>query len=293
MAIKWKWGVSYKYVAGMTHAQIIETIGNAGFCSLEADDSYANGRSDAELIALRQQYEAGGIWISSLHLPFNVGDDVAGFYEVQRQQAVKRHTELITAAGLLGSRLVVLHPGLNGNSVEVEGFETYLGALSKSLETLLPHAEKCGVLIALENLLPGKSHRRFGALPEHFTAFRKAFDHPALIFCLDTGHAQASYGHLGGVAPFIETMGERLGAFHLQDNPGDRDLHLAPGRGLVDWKPVFAKMRAMNYAYPACIEAPPFACGANNTYSPEAWRALAQECDQLAARCASSENAAD
>ena len=54
---------------------------------------------------------------------------------------------------------------------------------------MLETAATCGVTVALENMLPGEDGGRLGSRPEHFERFARAFDHPNLGFCLDTGHA--------------------------------------------------------------------------------------------------------
>ena len=76
-------------------------------------------------------------------------------------------------------------------------------------------------------------------------------------------------------------MGSRLVAYHLADNAGDRDSHLAPGHGRVDWSTVFRQAAAANYSNTMCIETPPFASGPD--YSIQAWTSMVDECRQLVA----------
>jgi sugar phosphate isomerase/epimerase len=78
----------------------------------------------------------------------------------------------------------------------------------------------------------------------------------------------------------MAAMGPRLAGFHLADNAGDRDSHLAPGRGLVDWGRVFRGAAGLGFAGSMCIETPPFAQGPE--YRPEAWRELVAQTDRLA-----------
>ena len=70
--------------------------------------------------------------------------------------------------------------------------------------------------------------------------------------------------------------------YHLADNAGDRDSHLAPGHGLVDWSTAFRRAAEIGYAHSMCIETPPFAHGPN--YSMEAWKGMVQETDALVER---------
>ena len=77
------------------------------------------------------------------------------------------------------------------------------------------------------------------------------------------------------------SYGIAIETFHLQDNDGARDLHLPPGRGLVEWGPIFRRMAEMKFAHAACIEAPPFAYGPGYSHPQEAWDNMVRETDEL------------
>jgi len=61
---------------------------------------------------------------------------------------------------------------------------------------------------------------------------------------VDTGHA--NLGDLGA-ARAIRMAGKRLITTHLQDNHGERDEHLPPGDGLIDWDDVAAALGEIGY----------------------------------------------
>ena len=157
------------------------------------------------------------------------------------------------------------------------GLDTYLRQLGRSLETLLPAAGGLGFTVALENMLPGGGGR-FASRPEHFERFIREFAHPNLGFCLDTGHALVAVGP-ERTPELLDIMAPHLVAFHLADNAGDRDSHLAPGHGRVEWSPIFQKAAEMGYSNTMCIETPPFAQGPD--YSPDAWKQMVDETDTL------------
>ena len=113
-------------------------------------------------------------------------------------------------------------------------------------------AAACGVTVAIENLLPDEDGGRLGSRPEHFERFARAFDHPNMGFCLDTGHALVA-GRQEAHA-FPAAMGERLIAFHLADNAGDRGSHLAQ----------------QDYGHSVCIETPSFDFGPD--FTDDAWK---------------------
>ena len=51
-------------------------------------------------------------------------------------------------------------------------------------------------------------------------------------FCFDTGHA-----HLAdGIHKSLELMRERIATTHVHDNHGEKDEHLLPFEGTIDWE---------------------------------------------------------
>ncbi len=236
---------------------------------------------------MRTDLERAGMWISSYHLPFAVEDDIAAFDDEERAATVVRIVGSMERAAALGAPVGILHPSTYRGDALKRGIGRFLEQIEKSLATLLARADRLGMNLALENMLPGKEGGRFGSDPEHFVMLRQRCGHARLGFCLDTGHALVAAhenAHL-----FFEAMGEDIIAFHLADNAGDRDSHLAPGRGLVDWVGVFQNMEAMDFDGVPCIETPPFAFGPN--YSVESYRRLIAETETLAiSSCACSQD---
>jgi len=277
----WKWAVTGYNLPDKTHEEIISLCLYAGISSVEANSRFVHEKSDTEIEKIRKEYEKASLKMETFHLPMGQHEDISCFYETLRRPAVKLMERLIEKAALLGSRITILHPSSSPFNVEDEGLEKYMLQMGKSLETLIPAAEKNGILIALENMLPGKGGQRLGSDPEHFTLFTGKFAHKNLGFCLDTGHAFVAGGQKGP-AVFFEAMSENLKAFHLQDNAGDRDSHLAPGHGLIDWKTFFGKMKGIRYSGIACIEAPPFSPGPNYTYGMDSWKKMVDGTNALA-----------
>jgi sugar phosphate isomerase/epimerase len=181
-------------------------------------------------------------------------------------------------AALMEANVVIQHPTTQRHSVDVEGEEPYIRQLGRSLETLLPLAERLGLTIALENMLPSGGGR-FASRPEHLAKIGELFPHDRLGFCLDTGHALVAGGPEHAF-DFFETMKDRMVAFHLADNAGDRDSHLAPGRGMVDWTRLFKGVAHAGYTGTLCIETPPF--GPGPPYSDADWAALLADARRLA-----------
>lgn len=276
----WSWSTTGYNFPNRSHEEIISLCAGAGLAGIEGVAELCAGRSEVELERLRRQYSDADLSIDTFHLPFAAEDDIACFYETTRRRAVDRMLQHLEQAALLGARAAIQHPSTSRFSVELEGLDRYLLQLDRSLQTLLPRAAEFGLILALENMLPGPEGPRLGSAPEHFALFAEKFGHPQLGFCLDTGHALIAGGP-GGIRAFFQSMTPRLTALHLADNAGDRDSHLAPGRGLIDWSEFFQALSGIGFTYPACIETPPFAPGPNYQYSPQAWRQLVVEIEAL------------
>ena len=277
MKSAWTWSTTGYSFAGKSHGETHEICKAAGLAGIEGAPPLFEGKTDTELSAVGQAYRDAGLFIETFHLPFSREDDIASFYDTVRQQAVDKALLWMERAALLGSTVGIQHPTTSQYSVDTEGLDTYLRQLGKSLNTLLPAAEKLGFTVALENMLPSGGGR-LASRPEHFERFIQEFGHPNLGFCLDTGHALVAGGP-EGADEFFAVMAPHISAFHLADNAGDRDSHLAPGRGLVDWTKVFRRAAELGYSNTMCIETPPFAHGPN--YSLDAWVQLVAETDAL------------
>jgi len=278
----WQWAAcGYNLLGYKSTKEIVELCRYAGITAIETNSGFSNGRSDEELEQMGREFRNAGISLYSFHLPFGEEDDIPSFYETKRREVVKKMQGIMEQAAILGNSVVILHPSTTRYPVETEGLDRYLSQLEKSLSELIPAAERLNLTIALENMLPALDGDRFGSRPEHFEIFAREFAHPHLGFCLDTGHANVSC-ESDGPAIFFDVMKKYLVAFHIQDNSGDRDLHLAPGYGLINWKSVFRRMAKVRFSHPACVETPPFGPATYYKYSKELWKNFFKELEVLA-----------
>jgi sugar phosphate isomerase/epimerase len=274
----WTWSTYVSTFIGQPVEAILESCQYAGLSAVDGTYRFFQNHSDAEMDAFAKVFREGGIAIDTFHLPFSSADDVTSFYETVRRGAVDRIQIWMEKASRMGASVGILHPTTTGYNVDVEGLDKYLKQLGKSLDTLLPAAERLNFTIAIENLLPA-SGGRFASRPEHFRAIIENFAHSNLGFCLDTGHALVAAGP-DHAHDFLEVMAPHLVAFHLADNAGDRDSHLAPGHGSVNWHPVFRKAADIQFSRPMTIETPPFAPGP--IYSPDAWKQMVMDTNAIA-----------
>lgn len=276
----WGWSTTTSRMPGKAIDEVVALCRAVGLAGLEGGESCFANCGMPELAQTGAALRAAGLAMQTFHLPFGAGDDIASFYETSRRATATKIRLWMERAAALGARIGILHPSTSRCSVDIEGLDPYMAALDKTFRELLPAAESLGMTLALENMLPGDAAGgRLGSRPEHFILFRQRFGHANLGFCLDTGHALVALRERA--AEFFDAMGSELVAFHLQDTPGDRDSHLAPGHGRVDWDVVFQRMARLEYRGIACIEAAPFDFGPD--YSATSWRQLVLWTDRLVA----------
>ena len=276
----WTWSTTGHGLTNKSHAEIIDLCGVAGLAGIEGAVPLFEGLSEAELEAVAAKYRDAGIKIETFHLPLSEENDVASFYETFRRRAVDTSRMWMERSALLGATIGIQHATTNRLNVDTEGVDNFMRQLDKSLKELLPVAEQLNYTIALENLPPGESGHRLSSRPEHFERFIEEFRHPNLGFILDTGHALIAGGS-EHEDDFHKVMAPYMAAYHLADNAGDRDSHLAPGRGRVDWGKVFRRAAEIGYSGCMCIETAPFAEGPNGSYKDDAWKQMVDDTDVL------------
>ena len=145
---------------------------------------------------------------------------------------------------------------------------------------LIPAAKKYGVRILLENMFTRRRSKVYAACCSDFeTACRyvdelnKLAGEELFGFCLDTGHALLVSKDIRDV---MAMLGSRVQAFHIHDNNGADDQHVAPYMGVLDWDRFMEGLRATGYQGALCFETH----GAINAFHPE----LAPEVLRLIAR---------
>lgn len=264
---------------GMEFDRIAEICEYAGLDGIEGAPTQLDGVPDSGVGPLAARFRDAGIAVETFHLPFGPELDIASFYETVRRKAVADLGRWMERARRMGAEAVIQHPSTSQYAVEVEGEERYLGQLEKSLESLLPLAEELELTIALENMLPGHEGNRLFSVPAHLSEIASRVPHPHLGFCLDTGHSLVAL-HAERQHEFQDAMGARLAAVHLNDNPGGRDLHIAPGHGRVDFAGVFRRLAGSGFSRTLCIETAPFDDGPH--YSLDAWKRMVENTRALA-----------
>src|SRR3984885_4647349 len=147
---------------------------------------------------------------------------------IRRLDAVDEVKRALEVAERIPFRYLVQHMGHGRQSADPRK----LDAAFSSLEQLSIFAKARGVTIALENT---PDELGAPASLQHFIADTHLHD---LRLCFDTGHAHIEEG----VEVGIDAMRERIVTSHIHDNHGEKDEHLLPFEGTIDWEATLAAL---------------------------------------------------
>ena len=222
---------------------------------LRSEDLQNFLREPELFIAVSREMKEAGVRFCDAHAPWGDWSDPGIPVKECRSWIVARQKCAIAFTGAAGVTTLTSHtgnvfPDLYGK----HAFDEYYGALTASLEELLPVAEHAGVILALENQWTPLNHSR------HLLRIMEEFRSPYLGLCCDTGHAnltEKGRSIPGGncVPPFwaavgkgeveweenlIEKFSPWLVNCHLHDNDGYDDRHWMPGKGNIDWKRIMS-----------------------------------------------------
>jgi sugar phosphate isomerase/epimerase len=114
-----------------------------------------------------------------------------------------------------------------------------------ALEHLGAFAHPLGVRLLVENLLSDPTS------PEHLVEVLRIGHMDSVGVCLDLGHAHISLG----IADAIATFNNRIVSVHVHDNHGQKDEHLWPGGGTIDWPTSVKALKSLS-ALPAIVLEP-------------------------------------
>jgi sugar phosphate isomerase/epimerase len=213
---------------------------------------------------------------ASFHGPYGISCDIGNFNPEQRRLALGQHKEHVEYCASLGSEYYVIHLGFDDYLFRRDGRwddakkitifpreESTIGKLwetnASSLAELADFAARAGVKVALETGTPN-----IMTLKETLSVVRMA-DRKNLGVCLDSGHV-----NVGGTtkpADAIREIGRLLWTLHLDDNNGDGDFHLVPGRGNIEWKSVAEALRDVSYSGVLNLELSPSDWNSKETWA--------------------------
>ncbi len=160
-------------------------------------------------------------------------------------EAVDRYLEgNIDLAKRLGCLGVVTHGGYHFSSSLDYRFQSSLERLKRATA----YAEKAGVTLFLENLNfePDDAEIHYMAhTVEECRFYFDAISSERFGWAFTVNHAHLVPEDVDG---FLDAFGvNRIGEVRLADNLGDREVHLNPGEGNIDFPAVFTRLESSGY----------------------------------------------
>jgi sugar phosphate isomerase/epimerase len=243
---------THLFVEERLSSHILDQILGAGIRQMEifAARQHFDYYDKNHIRDVAQWFEDHELKLHSLHAPLYAdfawgqsgGPAVSVTYLEKRRridsmEEIKRALEV---AERLPFRYLVLHLGLTDEEYELAKFDAAL----TSIEHLKIFAKERGVQILLENI-PNQL-----STPERLLAFIQYSRMDDLKICFDTGHAHMT----SGVRSAFRTLKDRVVSTHLHDNRREKDDHLLPFDGDIDWEETIRDFRAADGQFPLLFE---------------------------------------
>jgi len=229
---------TYLFVSRKLTRELISQIGGAGFNGVEifCSRSHFDYTSRAEIQNIGGALADAKLKLASLHAPTSrdlsatrEGGQPLSICEVERVRRIEAMDELkraIDVAEELPFSRMIFHMGGSRETADPRKRD----AAFSSLEHLILHAKHVGVTICVEN-----TTSEMGS-PAYLRSFIDETRLTGLRINFDIGHAHLADGpDENRIAESFEPLRELVASTHIHDNHGEKDEHLPPYEGSIDW----------------------------------------------------------
>lgn len=233
---------THVFLRSRLHPGLLETITRSGAEGIEvfAARQHFDYTERAAVREIAGWFRANSIVPWAMHAPIwsdydsgRGGEPSINVVHAEKARRIDSMDEVkraLESAEHIPFRHMVLHLGDRGDLWNGRTIENALTAL----EHLQAFARPLGVKLLIENL------QNEVTTPAHLLEILRVGHFDDIGVCLDLGHA-----HIGeGVEPALSELSDALRSSHIHDNHGERDEHLWPGGGTIDFGPAFAGLNA-------------------------------------------------
>lgn len=244
---------TFVYVKERLHPGILDGLVRSGVQAVEIFAArqhidYANRKQHVKEIA--EWFRASGMPLNSVHSPLYADYEwgrtgappinIASTDRAARIEAMDEIKRAIELAEQIPFRFLIQHIGLPNESYDERKFE----AAMTSVEHLRAFAKPLGVRVLVENIPNDLS------APERLVEFIRTAHFDDVGVCFDTGHAHM----MSDVPQTFETVKDYVHSTHIHDNAKDRDSHLWPGAGTINWKETIELLNTAPHRPPLLLE---------------------------------------
>jgi sugar phosphate isomerase/epimerase len=229
---------TYIFVSRKLTRELLGQISNAGFAGLEifCSRSHFDYTARTEVQEMGRALADNRLMLASLHAPTSrdlsatrEGGQPLSICEVERVRRIEAMDELkraLDVAEEIPFSRMIFHMGGPRETADPRKRD----AAFSSLEHLILHARHRGVTICVEN-----TTSEMGA-PKYLRSFVDETRLAGLRFNFDIGHAHLADGpEESRIADSFEPLRELVAGVHVHDNHGEKDEHLPPYDGAIDW----------------------------------------------------------
>jgi sugar phosphate isomerase/epimerase len=230
---------TYMFVSRRLTTELLGQIAESGFEALEifATRGHFDYTTRQEIQSIAAALSQHRLALASLHAPTSrdlsatrEGGTPLSITEVERVRRIEAMDELkrvIDVAEDLPFSRLILHMGGSREAADPRKRD----AAFSSLEHLVLHAHHRGVVIAVENTTSEMGD------PAYLRAFVDETRLTGLRFNFDIGHAHLADGpEPERIEKAFAPLRELAVSTHIHDNHGDKDEHLPPYDGSIDWE---------------------------------------------------------
>ena len=243
---------TYMYINRRLHPGLLDECARGGAQAIEVFG--ARGHFDytdkAHIREVGNWFRANGVQFHSMHSPMYMNNELSqgsdpplNIVDADKRRRIEAMDEIKRAIEVAESapfRFLVQHVGLGNEMYDGRKFEAALS----SIEHLRAFARPLGVNLLVENI-PNEL-----STPEKLLELIKTLHYDDLGVCFDTGHAHI----MSTVQQAFGVLADRIRSTHVHDNKGDRDSHLWPGEGNIDWNQAMQFLRSAPQAPPLLLE---------------------------------------
>lgn len=238
---------TYLFVSRKLTPELLGQISEAEFAGLEifCTRSHFEYSTKAEIQAMASALEQNGLQLVSLHGP--TSRDMSAMREsgtplsiceverVRRIEAMDELKRVIDVADDLPYTRLILHMGGARETADPRKRD----AAFSSLEHLILHAHHAGVTICVENTMSEMGD------PGYLRAFVDETRLSGLRFNFDIGHANLSdLPEEERLEKSFAPLSDLVSSVHLHDNRGEKDEHIPPYEGTIDWPAAIKVLKA-------------------------------------------------
>ncbi len=201
----------------------LEDIVNWGVRNIVAHPCWFRDGKERYVEKMAKRLERFNLRSTACHALWGSNNDMIQFDENVWGEMIRKHQAFLDELSVLNVTTYTIHLGWYMDAVPEKNFDI----LRRTVDALLPSAEKNNVTLALENSAEPEEVIR--QLAETVKAYQSKF----VGMCFDAGHANC---YQNGVERTLKIMCKDVVTCHLHDNYGNFDDHNPPGNGNINWK---------------------------------------------------------